>query len=188
MIKKYVSVVFLAAVLALTAAVGVSAVEPKKADAASTVAVKGCTGTYVYLTQPEYRSLYLHNKTRISYKLPVFCVHPALQNAARAHSAEMINRDYFSHNSYNGETFSNRLKRYGYTPLPGRFWTVGENIAYNSQTWTASADKVHSQWMNSPGHRANILNKNFRQIGIGAVYGNYKGYNVTMWTADFGMR
>lgn len=188
MIKRYVSAVFLATILALTAAIGVSAVEPEKAGAASTVAVKNCVGTTTYLTSAEYRSLYLHNKTRASYKLPAFCVHPALQNAARAHSAEMINRDYFSHNSYNGETFSNRLKRYGYKPLPNRYWTVGENIAYNSATGTASADKAHSQWMNSTGHKRNILNKNFRQIGVGAVYGNYKGYKVTMWTADFGMR
>lgn len=57
---------------------------------------------------------------------------------------------------------------------------MGENIAYNSVSGTASADKVQSQWMNSPGHRANILNKNFRQIRIGAVYGNYKVYNLTI--------
>lgn len=100
----------------------------------------------------------------------------------------MIAKDYFSHNSYNGESFSNRLKRYGYAPLPNRYWTVGGNIAYNSVSGTASADKVQSQRMNSPGHRANILNKNFRQIGVGAVYRNYKGYNLTIWTAGFRMR
>lgn len=83
----------------------------------------------------------------------------------------MIDKDYFSHSSYNGETFfSDRLKRYGYTPfLPGRYWTVGENIAYSSQTGTSSADKVHNQWMNSTVHRANILKR------ISARF-----YNVTM--------
>ena len=50
-----------------------------------------------------------------------FCVHPYLQKAARVHSREMIDRDYFSHDSYNGEPFFERLKRYGYTPLPGRY-------------------------------------------------------------------
>ncbi len=92
----------------------------------------------------------------------------------------MIAKDYFSHNSYNGESFSNRLKRYGYAPLPNRYWTVGGNIAYNSLGGTASADKVQSQRMNSLGHRTNILNKNFRQIGVGTVYGNYKGYALTI--------
>ncbi|HZG64179.1 MAG TPA: CAP domain-containing protein [Rubrobacteraceae bacterium] len=51
----------------------------------------------------------LQNQTRARYSLPGFCVHPSLHNAARAHSAEMIAKDYFSHNSYNGESFSNRL-------------------------------------------------------------------------------
>jgi uncharacterized protein YkwD len=40
--------------------------------------------------------------------------------------------------------------------------------------------------MNSSRHTANILRRNLRHIGIGAAYGNYRGYNVTMWTADFG--
>jgi uncharacterized protein YkwD len=100
----------------------------------------------------------------------------------------MINRDYFPHNSYNGEPFYNRLKRYGYTPLPSHHWTVGENIAYNSRMGTSSADYIHNQWMNSSRHTANILKRGLRHIGIGAVYGNYRGYNVTMWTADFGTR
>ena len=186
MVKRYASVVFLASILALAAAVGVSAVEPREAEAAVTVST--CSGGTITLSDAEKRSLDLHNQTRASNGLAKFCIHPALQDAARAHSKEMIDKDYFSHNSYNGETFSERLKRYGYTPLPGRYWTVGENIAYNSSTGAASADKAHSQWMNSTGHKANILNKNFRQIGIGAVYGDYKGYKVTMWTVDFGNR
>lgn len=72
--------------------------------------------------------------------------------------------------------------------MPGRYWTVGENIACNSQNGTSSADKVHNQWMNSTVHKASILSKNFSQIGVGAVYGEFKGYNVTMWTVDFGTR
>lgn len=190
MIRRYASVTFLAAALALTAAVGVSTVEPREAGAqtATTVNVTGCTGTTVTLTTAEKRSLDLHNQTRASNGLTKFCVHPALQKAARAHSLDMINRDFFSHTSPSGETFSARLKRFGYTPVAGRYWAVGENIAYNGSTGTASADKVHSQWMNSSGHKANILNKNYKQIGIGAVYGDYKGSKVTMWTADFGTR
>ena len=57
----------------------------------------------------------------------------------------MIDRDYYSHNSYNGEPFSSRLKRNGYTPQSGRYWTMAENIAYNFSTGVASADNVHSQ-------------------------------------------
>lgn len=122
--------------MALAVAFGGAAVEPKKGDAASYVTIRRCTGTNVYLTATEYRSLYLRNRPHARYGLTRFCVHPALQNAARAHSQEMISSDYFPHNSYNGEPFYNRLKRYGYTPLPSRYWTVGENIAYNSRMGT----------------------------------------------------
>lgn len=183
---RYVSVVVVATVLAMVVILGATTAQPRKAEAAATVPT--CTGGTITLTDAEKRSLDLHNRTRASKGLSKFCVHPILQKAARAHSQDMINKDYFSHTSPSGETFSARLKRYGYTPVSGRFWTVGENIAYNSKTNVASADAVHSQWMNSTSHRANILNGKFKQIGIGAVYGNFKGNNVTMWTADFGSR
>ena len=183
---KYVSVVVLATILAMVAVLGASAAQPRVAEAAATVAT--CTGGTITLSDAEKRSLDLHNRTRVSKGLSKFCVHPTLQKAARAHSQHMIEKDYFSHTSPSGETSSARLKRYGYTPRSGRYWTMGENIAYNSKRGVASADAVHSQWMNSTGHRANILNGKFKQIGIGAVYGNFKGNNVTMWTADFGSR
>lgn len=66
----------------------------------------------------------------------------------------MTDKDYFSHNSYNSEAFSDRFKTYGYTPLPGRYWTASGNFAYNDSTRTASADKVHSQGINSTGDKA----------------------------------
>ena len=183
---KYVSVVVVASILAMVAVLGALVTQPRNAEAAATVPT--CTGGTITLSDAEKRSLDLHNQTRANSGLTKFCVHPALQSAARAHSKEMIDRDYFAHNSYNGETFSNRLKRYGYTPQPNRYWTVGENIALNYSTGVTSANTVHNQWMNSPGHKANILNGKFKQIGVGAFYGNYKGKNGTMWTADFGTR
>lgn len=183
---RHVSIVLVATMFAIFAVLVADAAQPRIAEAAATVPT--CTGGTIILKNAEKRSLDLHNQTRASKGLPRFCIHPALQRAARAHSKKMIDRGYYSHYSFNGESFSNRLKRYGYTPLPGRYWTVGENIAYNSRTGVASADEVHSQWMNSPGHRANILDGEFKQIGIGAFSGNFKGKNVTMWTADFGAR
>jgi uncharacterized protein YkwD len=181
---RYVSVVFLAAVLAMVAVLGASAIQPREADAANTVTVKGCTGTNVTLKTIEKRMLDLHNKTRASKGLARLCVHPALQKAARAHSLDMINRDYFSHNTKgSGKTFSTRIKEAGY-----RYRTAGENIAGGSGT-LGSADSIFKGWMNSTGHRGNILNKNFKEIGIGAATGNFKGRDgYTMWTADFGSR
>ena len=93
----------------------------------------------------------------------------------------MIEKDYFSHDSANGQDFSVRVKRFGYD------WrTVGENIAWGSGS-LGSPENRFEGWMNSPGHKANILDGSFREVGIGAATGPYDRYsNATMWTADFG--
>lgn len=101
----------------------------------------------------------------------------------------MLDKDYFAHNSFNGEPFSARLKRAGYA-----YRTAGENIAWGSGSYSTPENRFEG-WLNSPGHKANILNKNFREIGIGARTGSYTDrrnghtYNgAAMWTADFGTR
>lgn len=184
MIIRYVTIILTATVLAMTAAVGVSAVEPKAAEAKKAgVAVESCTGGTINLSADEKRMLDLHNEIRADWNLPEFCVHPALTKAARAHSREMLDKDYFSHNSYNGQDFSVRLKRFGY-----EWRAAGENIAWGSGSY-ATPEQRFDAWMKSPGHKANILNGNFREIGIGAQTGTYKQYNgAAMWTADFGTR
>lgn len=184
---KHASVVLIAVVLAVAAAVGVSAAKPSPAEAAL-FTVKTCGGGSIDLNSTEKRTLDLHNQTRASNGLPSFCVQPTLTNAARAHSQEMLDKDYFSHNSYNGETFGARLKRFGYTSSGYSYYTVGENIAWGSGSY-GSPDSIFKGWMNSTGHKANILNKNFREIGIGARTGTYKTYTgATMYTVDFGTR
>ena len=180
---RYVVVMLAATLLAVTAAMAATAVQPNEADAANTVEVRGCTGTKVVLGIEEKRVLDLHNQARKNKGARALCVHPALQRAAEAHSREMIRRDYHEHDSANGESFSRRLTRYGY-----RWTAVAENIAYNPAKGLASANRVQSQWMKSSGHRTNILSKRYREVGIGAAYGRFKGDNVTMWTADFGRR
>ena len=73
-----------------------------------------------------------------------------------------------------------------------RSWEVGENIFYQSPTTIAAALVVRS-WLASPGHRANMLARGWRDIGVGAVSlpsapGVYGGSSVTIVTADFGKR
>ncbi len=176
MILRYATVVFAAAVLATVAALSVSAIEPKKAEAADTV--RTCDGGKVKLNAKEERTLRLHNTARKSRGLRPLCVHPALTKAARAHSALMIRKDYFGH----GNT-GLRLKRYGY-----KWRTYGENIAWGSGSQGYPA-AVFNGWMHSSGHRSNILAKKFREVGIGTATGAYEGYtNTTMYTVDFGTR
>ena len=180
---RYVSIIVVAMLLAMAAVLVASTTQPREAEAATTVAVKGCTGTNVTLKTTEKRMLDLHNKTRADKGLRRFCVHPALQKAARAHSTDMINRDFFSHTNPSGKTFGARIKAAGY-----QYRTAGENIAGGTGSLGAP-DSIFNAWMKSTGHRTNILKSSFREVGIGAASGNYKGRDgYTMWTVDFGAR
>nr|WP_216217749.1 CAP domain-containing protein [Amycolatopsis aidingensis] len=93
-----------------------------------------------------------------------------LAAAAQAHSEDMAARGYFSHTTPEGVTFDQRIRRAGY-PKPG-----AENIAMGAR----SADKVMSMWMNSPGHRKNILNCSLDTIGVGLERSGW------YWTQNFG--
>jgi uncharacterized protein YkwD len=93
-----------------------------------------------------------------------------LDDAATKHSVDMAKQNYFDHTTPAGVTFDQREKAEGY-PSPG-----GENIA-KGQT---SAQQVMTDWMNSEGHRANILNCRFTAIGIGLDTDGW------YWTQDFG--
>ena len=113
-----------------------------------------------------------------------------LTAAARQHSMEMASRGYFDHNSANGEPFSRRIARY-YSIGSGRYWSVGENLLWSSNEVNAAA--VLDLWLKSREHRAIMLNANWRDVGLGAVYapsasGVYGGRAATIVTADFGLR
>ncbi|MEU4441965.1 CAP domain-containing protein [Actinosynnema sp. NPDC050801] len=90
--------------------------------------------------------------------------------AAQGHSADMAARDYFSHTTPEGVDFAQRMRAAGY-PSPG-----GENIAMGQR----SAEQVMRAWMNSDGHRRNILNCGFTTIGVGL---DTRGW---YWTQNFG--
>ncbi|MER7543648.1 CAP domain-containing protein, partial [Spirillospora sp. NPDC127506] len=94
--------------------------------------------------------------------------------AARKHSADMAANNYFDHTSRNGDSPWKRMEDAGY-PSPG-----AENIAKGYPTAAA----VVKGWMNSPGHRANILNCGLRAIGVGMA----SGPGGPLWTQDFGWK
>ncbi len=94
--------------------------------------------------------------------------------AARNHSKDMAAKNYFDHQSLDGRDFVARIDATNYQGSPG-----GENIAAGQRT---PADVMDS-WMNSPGHRANILNCSFKAIGVGAASGGSYGI---YWTQNFG--
>jgi uncharacterized protein YkwD len=97
-----------------------------------------------------------------------------LGRAAQSHSADMAANDYFSHTSQDGRSFSDRIRTAGYG---------GGAIAENIAAGQATASAVMKSWMNSPGHRANILNCSYRHLGVGYAKGGSYGH---YWTQDFG--
>jgi hypothetical protein len=101
-----------------------------------------------------------------------------LAAAARGHSEDMGAQDYFSHTSLDGRTVPDRITAAGYS-----YNTYGENIAGGQPT----PEDVIDAWMSSSGHRANILNSNFCDIGVGYAYqagSTYRHY----WTQNFGRK
>ena len=188
---KRAPLVIAVAIFAVVVAVGFSAVNAPPAETALST-VKTCSDGTIELNSSEKQTLLLHNRARADRGLPRLCVDPKLTKAARAHSQEILDRDYFFHDSHNGETSGERLERFGYTSRGYSYYTVGENIAWGNGP-SGSPGSIFESWMNSSGHKANILNKDFRQIGIGARMGafDYNGdtyEGTTMYTVDFGTR
>ncbi|MGI5456472.1 CAP domain-containing protein [Streptomyces sp. CA-249302] len=120
---------------------------------------------------PTDRVLVLVNAERAKAGCSALTENAKLTKAAQDHSQDQADHQNMSHTGSDGSSMSDRLARVGYA-----FRTAGENVAYGYD----SPESVMDGWMNSDGHRANILNCSFKEIGIGlAQPGNY-------WTQDFG--
>jgi uncharacterized protein YkwD len=129
------------------------------------------------------------NAERAEAGLKRFRLNKRLSKAARRHAADMARRNYFSHTSLGGASFVDRIRRTGY--LSGaRYWTVAENLAWATRRRSAPRG-IADMWMNSLGHRANILSPSFREIGIGIVEDapvEGAGKPAATYTTDFGAR
>jgi len=134
--------------------------------------------------------LYSMNALRREHGLVPLRLSSGLGAAARQHSSEMAIRGYFSHSSVNGSSFGRRVARF-YPMAHRRFWSVGENLLWSSPD--VDAAKALDMWLNSPEHRKNMLTARWREIGLSAVHvpsapGTFGGREVTIVTADFGVR
>lgn len=122
------------------------------------------------LSAYELEVVRLINEIRAQYGLGQLTVNTELSRVARIKSQDMHDKGYFSHTSPTYGSPFDMMKQFGI-----RYRTAGENIAMGYR----SPQSVVNGWMNSPGHRANILNGSFKQIGMGYVEsGNY-------WTQMF---
>ncbi len=166
--------------------VAVALAGPGATPAAALSGQASCAGAGAHPTSARAAAftgatLCLLNRERAQHGLRPLRSNALLALAAWRHSRDMVRRGYFAHGDLVG-----RLARVGY--LRGRrSWTVGENIAWGSGP-RATPRSIVSAWMRSAGHRANILNGRFREVGIGIVSGapvpRVRG--AATYTTDFG--
>lgn len=118
------------------------------------------------------------NKERVKAGLAPLSVNKLLNNSAEMKVDDMIARQYFEHQSPTGEGVSDLGRKAGYN-----YVIMGENLAMGAFT---SADDIVRAWMESPGHKANILNTKYQDIGVSVKQGVYEGKNVYFAVQHFG--
>jgi uncharacterized protein YkwD len=140
------------------------------------------------LARIEAATLCLINQQRAAAGIPALRSNTALNTAASQHSLDMVAKNYFDHTSPTGSTMLSRLTAVGYIK-PNEAWSIGENIAAATGSLATPAAIV-TAWMNSPGHRANILDASFKDTGIAAAPGVPKVVGTGpggTYTEDFGV-
>lgn len=132
--------------------------------------------------------LCLVNRVRDHYRLRSLQFNPELRSSATGHSNDMVADDYFSHFGPQGSTPSGRLARSGYLARVANF-RIGENIG-GGVGRLGSPLTVFRAWMHSPPHRANILDRDFREFGVGVARGFPLGRSsdAATYTLDLGSR
>jgi uncharacterized protein YkwD len=149
----------------------------------------GCSGadsdpTAMTASAANHATLCLLNRQRRSHGLRPFKLDGKLSRAAAGHARDMVAQHYFDHTSKSGASFALRIKRTGWTRAR-RSYTVGENIGWGGGSLATPRSMVRA-WMGSAGHRANILARSFRMIGIGIAGGAPTGGAGATYATDFG--
>jgi uncharacterized protein YkwD len=131
--------------------------------------------------------LCLHNQIRQQHNLPLLKENSKLRKAANGHSDDMVDEGYFDHTTPGGSSFVDRIIGAGYVKRNDA-WTLGENLAWGTGD-LSTANGVMQAWMNSAGHKANILKRSYKEVGIGLRLGvpDDAGVGAT-FTADFGAK
>ena len=167
------------------------AAEAKKHRLKATVA-QDCADADLEATAdnlPQIRAaiLCLHNQIRAENDLPALRENKKLRKAALGHSRDMVKDTYFEHTTPEGVTMVDRILRTKYVREDDG-WVLGENLAWGTGSYGTPRGALDA-WMNSPGHRANILKRSFREMGVGVVLGvPVSDAAGTTYTVDFGVK
>lgn len=166
-----------------------------KRHAAKHHASGACSGTQLRpnasnLALIDAATLCLVNRERTSRGERALHADADLQHAAQRHSAEMAEGDYFDHIAPSGSTPLARMRAAGYIFSSHIGYAIGENIAWGTLS-LATPTAIVAGWMASPGHRANILDRAFRETGVGVsphpVESMARGQAGAIYTQDFGV-
>ncbi len=156
-----------------------AAIAPASASAASPC--DDADGTLEQLGLPAARAatLCLLNRERGSRGLDALRASSKLASAAQGHAADMVDRRYFAHGDYGA-----RIAHTGWGRRR-RTYTIGENLGFGSGGG-ATPRAIVAAWMESAGHRANILQRRFHAIGVGIASGTPDGDAGATYSTDFG--
>jgi uncharacterized protein YkwD len=134
-------------------------------------------------------TLCLVNDERARFGESALTEDPRLTSVAVGHSRDMDALDYFAHVSPDGQTLLMRVQASGFIPNGNVGYTIGENIAWGTLS-LGTPRAIVQAWMESPGHRANILNGSFHYTGVGIdpalPHSMSGGQAGGMYTQDFG--
>lgn len=122
--------------------------------------------------------LALTNQSRKEYGAKALRYNQVLERAAQDKANDMLAKQYFAHNAPDGKTPWDFIKKQGY-----QYLSAGENLAvhfFDDRT-------LQEAWMNSPGHRANILNTSFEEMGVGISRGFFENHDTTFVVEMFGL-
>jgi uncharacterized protein YkwD len=139
------------------------------------------------LGQMRAATLCLLNAERSRHGLASLRENSLLTAASQAYSQQMVNQQFFAHVTPGGIDLTERLKGIGYV-VGNSFWTIGENLAWGTGGMATPA-RIMQAWMESPGHRENILAADFREVGVGIVLGtpgSRTAPGAATYTTDFG--
>ncbi|KAG1704628.1 hypothetical protein DVH05_005556 [Phytophthora capsici] len=136
---------------------------------------RNLAATYTYTNQYAGSMLASVNAQRAAQGLSPLCLNSKLMAASMGHSVDMASKNFMSHTGSDGSTMAQRVTAAGYK------WTrVAENVAAGQ----VNVDAVMNSWMNSPGHRANILG-DYTMLGTAYAYNSGSTYRH-YWTQNFG--
>jgi len=131
--------------------------------------------------------LCLHNQERARHGLPALRENDRLRRAALGHSRAMVSSRFFEHTTPAGISMTDRILRSRYVGR-NQGWTLGENLAWGTGSMATPRSAVQS-WLKSPGHRANLLKRSYRELGVGVVIGvPVSDAAGATYTVDFGVR